>query len=127
LEQDARRIKSEYLSAVKYIRKKTKFWSPKVILTSASKNIGIDKLWEILCEYKKVMIENDEFHSKRKRQMELWFWAHLKENLLGDILTRPEMKQQLVDLKSKVLEGTITPGTASDLFIENFNKLFLSK
>lgn len=32
LMQEARRVKSEYLSASKFVRKKSKFWSPKVNL-----------------------------------------------------------------------------------------------
>lgn len=120
LKQEARRLKSEYTSASKYIRKKSKYWQPKVILTSAAEKTGIDDLWKLLLEYQDTMLEHNEFYSKRENQLKSWFWTHLKENFLDMLLSKPYIKKKLELLEDEVIKGNITPGQASDLIIKDF-------
>lgn len=91
-------------------------------MTSAAQNKGIDELWKLLCEFKESMLEHNEFFKKRERQMRLWFWTHLRENLLEIILSRKEIKAKLDELEAEVVTGNITPGQASDILVEFFNK-----
>lgn len=126
LKQEAMRLKREYTSASKYIRKKSKHWSPKVILTSAATKFGIDDLWNLLREYQKTMMENKEFYEKRESQLKLWFWTHLKENFLDMLLSKPYIKAKLESLEREVIEGNITPGQASDIIIKDFSNVLKS-
>ena len=98
------------------------YFLKKVILTSSRENKGIDDLWKMLVEYKNTMIENNEFYPKRQKQVKLWFWTHLKENLLDILLSKPALKEKLEKLEKEVVNGNITPGQASDMLIEDFNK-----
>ncbi len=75
------------------------------MLTSSSENKGIDDLWTKLIEFKQTMLENNEFYSKRQSQLKLWFWTHLKENLLESLLAMPEMKRKLEFLENEVING----------------------
>lgn len=93
-----------------------------MVLTSAAQNKGIDELWKIMCEYKQTMLENNEFFRKRESQVRLWFWTHLRENLLEIILSRRDIKDKLAELESEVVNGNITPGQASDILVDHFNK-----
>jgi hypothetical protein len=43
LMQEARRVKTEYLSASKFIRKRSKYWTPKVIYLNIFKHIELSK------------------------------------------------------------------------------------
>ena len=103
------------------------FSSNKVILTSAAQNKGIDELWSLLLEFQKIMLENEQLYEKRKKQLALWFWTHLRENLLDILLSKPGMKNKLDKLENDVMEGHITPGQASDILIEDFNQLVVKK
>lgn len=94
----------------------------KVILTSAVQKKGMDDLWNLLCEYKETMLENDEFFPKRQSQVKLWFWTHLKENLLETLLSRKELRTKLEKLETEVVSGNMTPGQASDILISDFNQ-----
>lgn len=127
LMQEARRVKTEYLSASKFIRRKNKFWTPRVILTSAAQNKGIGELWNLLTEFQNTMVDNKQFYEKRKKQLALWFWTHLKENLLDILLSKPGMKKKLDELENDVLNGTITPGQANDILINEFNEFIIKK
>ena len=91
-------------------------------MTSSAQNTGIDDLWKLLCEYKETMLEHNEFFKKRELQMRMWFWTHLRENLLEIILARPELKNKLNELENQVVSGSITPGQASDILVDHFNK-----
>ena len=127
LKQEAVRLKREYTSASKYIRKKSKFWQPKVILTSASQKTGIDDLWNLILEYQATMLDNKEFFEKRETQLKLWFWTHLKENFLEMLLSKPYIKKKLELLENEVINGNITPGQASDLIIDDFTFILNEK
>jgi LAO/AO transport system kinase len=94
-----------------------------VILTSSAQNKGIDQLWSLLTEFQSAMVENDQFYEKRKKQLALWFWTHLRENLLEILLSKAGMKTKLDILENDVMQGRITPGQASDILIEEFNEL----
>lgn len=123
LEQAARRSQIEYLSATKLMRKKFSFWSPKVILTSAVSKKGVDELWKTLWEYQQIMSKHNELTRKRQYQLKLWFWTHLKENLTEKFLSIPKIKSELDKLESQVLDGSITPGLASDYLVNKYFNL----
>jgi len=123
LEQASRRSKAEYTSAMKLMRKKTNFWIPKVVLTSAYTKLGIDELWNNLCEFRDLMQKNDELNKKRQNQLKLWFWTHLKENLIEKFLQIKELKSELDKLENDVLNGSITPGQASDYLVDKYFRL----
>jgi hypothetical protein len=53
------------------------------------------------------MLEHNEFYSKRQNQLKLWFWTHLKENLLESLLAMPQMKQKLELLENEVINGIV--------------------
>ncbi|CAF0758840.1 unnamed protein product [Brachionus calyciflorus] len=121
LMQEAVRVRSEYLSASKFVRRKSKNWSPRVILTSSREKTGIDELWKLLCEYKQTMLDNNEFYQKRQDQVKLWFWTHLKDNLLETLLSKKYLKDKIAKLEAEVIAGNMTPGQANDILINEFN------
>jgi putative protein kinase ArgK-like GTPase of G3E family len=73
------------------------------------------------------MLENKQFYEKRKKQLALWFWTHLRENLLEILLSKPGMKKKLDELETDVVSGAITPGQANDILINEFNELIFKK
>ena len=120
LKQDAIRVKTDYLSAIKYVRRKSAHWTPRIVLTSSATNFGIEDLWKCLLEFKEVALTKGELFSKRESQLRLWFWTHLKENMLDILLSKSEFKRKLNELESRVVKGLMTPGQASDILIEEF-------
>lgn len=93
------------------------------MLTSAYTKLGIDELWKSLCEFRDVMQKNDEINKKRQNQLKMWFWTHLKENLIEKFLQIEELKSELDKLENDVLNGSITPGQASDYLVDKYFRL----
>ena len=81
----------------------------------------------MLAEFQNTMLENKQFYEKRKKQLALWFWTHLRENLLDILLSKPGMKKKLDELENDVVSGAITPGQANDILINEFNELIFKK
>lgn len=82
-------------------------------------------MWKLLTDYRDTMLKNDQFYSKRQEQFKLWFWTHLRENLLELFLSQPELKSKLDKLETEVLAGNMTPGQASDILTNDFTKIIL--
>ena len=72
------------------------------------------------------MLQNDQFYEKRKKQLALWFWTHLRENLLDILLSKPGMKYKLERLENEVVNGDITPFAANDILINEFNEIIFN-
>ena len=90
------------------------------MLTSAFTKKGIDELWQSLINYHDEMEKYNEIEKKRQLQLKLWFWTHLKENLLEKILAIEDLKVELELLEQRVVLGSITPGQAAECIIKKF-------
>lgn len=74
-----------------------------------------------MCDFKQTMLYNNEFYAKRQNQVKLWFWTHLKENLLEILLSKNYIRDKVTRLECEVIAGNITPGQANDILINEFN------
>ena len=78
----ARRIKAEYTSALKFMRKKSVHWKPKVKMMSSTTGDGLDKVRENMEEFRAVMTENRELERKRAEQRRKWMWSYINNRLI---------------------------------------------
>lgn len=120
LEPAAKRIQAEYISALKFIKKRSTSWQPTVLRASAVTGMGIDTLWERICEYRKATSEKGELKMKRERQLKVWMWAQIKDRILDDFRQQPGVLDKLADLERMMQYGNITPGLAADVLLERY-------
>ena len=78
----ARRIKSEYTSALKYMRRKSHLWKPKVKMMSSLTGDGMGDVWDAMQKYNSVMAESGHKLEKRAIQRQKWMWAYINSRLL---------------------------------------------
>lgn len=78
----ARRIKSEYTSALKYMRRKSPLWRPKVKMMSSLTGDGMGDVWDAMQKYNSVMVESGHKLEKRAIQRQKWMWAYINSRLL---------------------------------------------
>ena len=78
----ARRIKSEYTSALKYMRRKSRLWKPKVKMMSSLTGDGMGDVWDAMQKYNSVMAESGHKLEKRAIQRQKWMWAYINSRLL---------------------------------------------
>ncbi len=114
--------KSQLKNAVHILKPKSENWSVWVETCSALKNIGIDKYWEKVCEFKDIMINSGEFQSKRKKQSVDWMWSIVMEDLKKSFMTNKNVSAILNEVQNSVYEGKISPNSASRRLMSAFKK-----
>lgn len=117
----ARRIQTEYLSALKLVRRALNYpWRPRVLRVSSLENEGIEELWDTMKEFHGVMKDTGEFENRRSDQQRTWLWTHLQWQLMHRFQSDAKMFEAISEAEEKVKEGKIAPGTASDWLIDSF-------
>lgn len=114
----ARRMQYEYISALKYIRPKSKHWSTPVKRVSSISGEGIPELWDLMQKYKNDMVSSGEFIKRRQTQRRAWLWTHLKDSLVSSFVSSPGMKTKIREVEHKVMEEVLTPGDGADYLLQ---------
>ncbi len=114
--------KREYQNALHLFSPPGNGWTPKVITVSALENKGIDKTWEIIKEFEKITKENGYFEQHRKEQRLHIMDETIKNMILENFFSNPEIKNQYKILSEKVIKGLITPYEAADDIFKSFFK-----
>ncbi|XP_002737939.1 methylmalonic aciduria type A homolog, mitochondrial-like [Saccoglossus kowalevskii] len=118
----AKQIQTEYISAVKLLRKKSRNWNPQVLKASSKKKDGLPEVWDVMTEFYKTMVTTGEMKNRRAVQHKIWMWNHIKDNILKLFKNHPAVKPQIASLESKVAKAVITPGLAADVLLNEFVK-----
>ncbi|XP_068125906.1 methylmalonic aciduria type A protein, mitochondrial [Hyperolius riggenbachi] len=118
----ARKIQTEYVSALKLLRKRSKIWKPQVIRISAKTGDNIPELWEKLKEFQSTMLDSSELLSRRRTQQKVWMWSLIQENVLLHFRNHPAVRDKIPLLEEKVLTGVLSPGLAADMLLKAFSE-----
>ncbi|XP_033631549.1 methylmalonic aciduria type A protein, mitochondrial-like [Asterias rubens] len=116
----SRRVKTEYTSALKLMRKRSPVWSPKVMQVSALTKMGLTEAWAEMQEYHSIMIKSKLFIPKRARQHRIWMWNHIQDNIMEIFRQHPDVKPEIPRLEDEVTKGRITSGMAADALLGKF-------
>ncbi|XP_041358675.1 methylmalonic aciduria type A homolog, mitochondrial-like [Gigantopelta aegis] len=118
----ARRIKAEYTSALKFMRRRYKDWRPQVCRVSSITKEGLPDVYTKMNSFKDTMVKSGEFATKRQKQLKVWMWNHLQQDVMNRFRSSPYVQQKLPELEELVMRGVITPGFAADLLLKAFDK-----
>ncbi|XP_076831066.1 methylmalonic aciduria type A protein, mitochondrial [Brachyhypopomus gauderio] len=113
----ARRIQSEYTSALKLLRKKSKTWSPKVLRVSSHTGEGVQELWDTMLRFRDGALASGELQTQRQEQQKVWLWTLIQEHALTHFRQHPAVKAGLAHVEHSVAQGNISPGLAADLLL----------
>ncbi|KAM4809056.1 methylmalonic aciduria type A protein, mitochondrial [Rhinophrynus dorsalis] len=117
----ARKIQTEYVSALKLLRKRSKAWKPQVMRISAKNGEGISELWKKMLEFQSSMLSSGELITKRWSQQRVWMWNLIQENVLLHFRNHPAVKDQIPLLEERVRTGILSPGLAADILLKAFS------
>ncbi|CAL8272459.1 unnamed protein product [Gadus morhua 'NCC'] len=117
----ARRIATEYTSALKLLRKKSKTWSPKVVRVSSETGEGIQELWAMIEGFRDAVLSSGELQARRRAQQKVWMWSLIRENVLRHFREHPAVRRELPHLEDRVTRGAVSPGLAADLLLKAFS------
>lgn len=121
----ARRIQLEYVSAVKYMKRRSKLWKPQVLRISSITKEGIPELWNEMETFKATTLQAGEFWHKRQRQHKVWMWNYLRNHIMDLFMKHPAVQGLVQEVEDKVARGETTPGRGADLLLREFVKEIL--
>ncbi|XP_038055700.1 methylmalonic aciduria type A homolog, mitochondrial-like [Patiria miniata] len=116
----SRRVKTEYTSALKLMRKRSAVWSPKVMQVSAVTKTGLTEAWDAMSEYRNIMVKYDLLLPKRSKQHRIWMWNHIRDNIMDIFRCHPDIGPELPRMEAEVDQGRITSGMAADILLGRF-------
>eukprot|EP00794_Sanderia_malayensis_P007510 gene7510-8343_t len=116
----ARKIQTEYLSALKLLHRHHPLWNPKVQRISSLANDGLVKAWDTMLEYHSIMLESGNLEQTRKNQYRVWMWNHIRDNIMDRFRKHPRVKEIVKVKEMQVVNEIITPGMAADSLLSIF-------
>jgi LAO/AO transport system kinase len=114
----------QYQNALHIFPQSESGWTPVVSTASSTKNIGIDRVWEEITKYKKLVFENGYFESNRKNQQIQWMYNNINEELKRLFYDSKNIKKHLKTLEKDIISAKISPVKAAQLIMEEFKKSF---
>lgn len=136
---EVRRLKTEWSSALRLMRRRSQNWTPKVdnfvvdllisnplsfqvITVSSRKSENIDKAWSQMFAFENAMIDSGELLVKRSQQLRKWMWNNIKDRVLDQFLADQQIQTSITNYEERVMQGLITPFVAADAILALFSK-----
>jgi len=116
----ARKVQTEYMSALKLLQRPGAKWTPKVYPVSALHNEGLDKAWWKIEQYKSKMLEDETFLQKRKHQYKSWMWNYVQDNIMERFLSNEKVKNRIKHFEILVENEQVHPAFAADELLKIF-------
>jgi LAO/AO transport system kinase len=95
-------------------------WQPKVLLASAIKNTGIDKVWSTVLEYITHCKNNNYWITNRNRQARHRMHETINDSLRSNFYQNPEFRQRIKELEEMVVSGSISPFLAAKQLLDKY-------
>ncbi|RLJ64400.1 methylmalonyl-CoA mutase metallochaperone MeaB [Lacinutrix venerupis] len=115
--KQAKLAKVEFNRALHLYPVKTSNWQPKVMTCSAIENEGIEAIYSMILEYKKLTIDNNYFYSKRNQQNKFWLIQTIEEQLKNDFFTNSKIKKELEQQLELIENNKTTPFVAAEYLL----------
>lgn len=110
----------EYKNALHLFPPTESEWYPRVLLTSAVKNTGIDIVWDTIKEYIAHTKANNYWEINRSRQAKYRMHETILDSLKSGFYQNESLKEQISTFEQKVLEGKISPFLAAKMLLEKY-------
>ena len=126
----ARKVKSEYLAALKILRPKSSGWKPPSLLVSSKEDRGVDTVWGRVMEFWEFMRVGGFLEDRRSEQRGNLLQSHLQQYLSELLVSSERIQEQIQRFSADVRSGRIPPSAAAfqivqafKHFIDSHNKL----
>jgi LAO/AO transport system kinase len=108
-EHQANLAKNEYESALHTFPPNGTGWFPQVVTCSATENIGISEIWEMVEKHREMLRNNGKFVENRQNQNLVWMHDFIKQSLEQNFYTNHNVSSTIKDIQNAVSEGKKLP------------------
>lgn len=118
LATQAKRVQSDYASAIRMLTPQGAPWTPEVLACSALTGTGIEGVWDRAGEYMRHMEKAGLLKARRSRQARSWMWKEIREQVMEKFLAQPGLEQKVRNLEARVANLELAPTQAARLAVE---------
>jgi LAO/AO transport system kinase len=104
----------EYQAALHIFLPASANWSVPVLTVSGATNIGLDRLWEMVKEHRRVGEATGEAQGRRRAQQVKWMHALIEERVTSRLRNDPAIRARLTMLESEVAAARRLPDEAAE-------------
>lgn len=119
-EQAAKELVSEFNHVLRHIPPGTSGWKTRAYACSARTGAHIEKIWEVISEFKEETTRSGEFERRRRGQQIEWLDSLLIEELKGLFHRNPEVSRRYTLVAEEVALGKKSAVAATEELIEIF-------
>ncbi len=101
--------KTEFARALHLFPAKESDWIPKVVTCSATENIGIKEIYEMITEYFTLTQKNGYFYQKRNFQNKNWLFETIDNELKSDFYQNDTIQKEIVKSIKMIENQEINP------------------
>jgi len=112
--------KAEYENALHLFPPTDSGWKPKVEVCSALTKFGIDKIWGIICAYKKYSKERSFFTENRMQQQKKCLHETIAQELVDKLYHDKKIADMISDYEDALLKSKLSPYKAARSVLETF-------
>lgn len=116
----ASQARAEYRNALHLFPPAPSGWVPTVGTCSARTKEGIDQVWQTIQQYIAFTHENGYFTEKRQEQKRLIMLEAVKESLLSDFYSNPDIKKLVLELEAHLLDNKISSYIAAQKLMKHY-------
>jgi len=120
--QKANSAKIQYENALHLFPPNDSGWIPKVQTCSAINKIDIDKIWDIINSYFKLIESNDYYRKNRLNQSLYWMKQTINEDLKNNFYSNEVIKAKIIELENSVINNQLSSIEAAKILINLYFK-----
>ncbi|MBP2368188.1 methylmalonyl Co-A mutase-associated GTPase MeaB [Pseudonocardia parietis] len=117
-EREARAAARELAGALHMMTPTSQHWRTPVMSCSAQTGMGLDKVWDSVCEHRAALDKAGELATRRADQQVDWMWQMVRDRLMDRVRHDPDLKQKLPELTTDVRTGALTPTLAAQSILD---------
>lgn len=120
----AKKTVSEYKQILHFLQPATPGWMSTALPVSSWEKRGLDKVWDIVGEFKQTVVANNYWSIRRQNQTKEWFQSMITDHLIDTFYGNPARRAQVQLLERQILDGqlTVTQGVDSLFRDDNTQK-----
>lgn len=122
LKSTAQSSAADYQSALGFLPARRAEWQARVETCSALNNEGLDKIWQTILEFREQLENNGALAQYRAQQSRTWLWGEATAMLQAKMLEDLQLKSQVQEIETAVLNGDMSPWVGAAKLIEQFSK-----
>lgn len=116
----ARIARVEYANALHLFPPPDSGWVPVADICSARSGLGIDHVWDLVMEHRKITGDNGFFHRRRMEQNRQVFRETIEAGLQHHFFHQEEISQVMATLEQGIMNGLVNPYQAANDLLEKY-------